>query len=218
VARRTRFRGRTQRRFTPFRWLFRLVVLAGFLWGAGFAAYVLVVFTSSPPEPIPHADGIVALTGGDNRVGTALALLAARDAPALLISGAGRGTYLGDFTADDEAAATEYAGAITLGHEAVTTRGNAIETAEWALTRHMASLLIVTADYHMPRALFVIRQRLPGVTLIAIPVRPPAIAHLFSTPTLHLLAAEYTKYLLARAGLDDIAGTDADLDTNAASR
>jgi uncharacterized SAM-binding protein YcdF (DUF218 family) len=218
MPRRTRIRGRPRRRFRPFRWLFRLVGLIGILWAAGFAVYIAFVFTAAPPAPIPHADGIVALTGGDNRVGTALALLAARDAPALLISGAGRGTYLGDFTADDAAAATQFAGAITLGHEAVTTRGNAIETAEWALTRHMNSLLIVTADYHMPRAIFVIRQRLPDVTLIAIPVRPPAMDHLFSLPTLHLLAAEYTKYLLARAGLDDAGGGDSDLDAGPASR
>jgi uncharacterized SAM-binding protein YcdF (DUF218 family) len=207
MARRTRFRGRA-RRFRPFRWLFRWLVFAGCLWAAGFLAFIGVVFTSQPPSPVPHADGIVVLTGGDNRVGTALALLAAGDAPALLISGAGRGTYLGDFTADDAAAATQYAGAITLGHEANTTRGNAIETAAWAQDRHMRSLLIVTADYHLPRALFVIHQRLPGVSLTGIPVRPPAMDHPFSQPTLRLLAAEYTKYLLARAGLDDRGGAD----------
>jgi uncharacterized SAM-binding protein YcdF (DUF218 family) len=207
MPRRARFRSRT-RRFRPFRWLFRLAVWACGAWAAGFAVFVVIVWAAAPPAPIPHADGIVVLTGGDDRVGTALALLAARDAPALLISGAGRGTYLGDFTADDEAAATQYAAAITLGHAAVTTRGNAIETAAWALPRHMNSLLVVTADYHMPRALFVIGQRLPGVALTGVPVRPPAMDHLFSLSTLHLLAAEYTKYLLARAGLDQFGGGD----------
>ncbi len=54
----------------------------------------------------------------------------------------------------------------------------------------------------MPRALFVIQQRLPGVALYAVPVRPPAMTHVVSLPTLHLLAAEYTKFLAARAGLD----------------
>jgi uncharacterized SAM-binding protein YcdF (DUF218 family) len=213
MARRARFRGRT-RRFRPFRWLLRFTVFACCLWGAGFAVFILLVWTAAPPTPIPHADGIVVLTGGDNRVGTALALLAAGDAPALLISGAGRGTYLGDFTADDAAAATQYAGAITLGHAAVTTRGNAIETTEWARKRHMNSLLIVTADYHMPRALFVIGQRLPGITLTGVPVRPPAMDHVFSASTLHLLAAEYTKYLLARAGLDEFGGGDMAVDVN----
>jgi uncharacterized SAM-binding protein YcdF (DUF218 family) len=211
MARRSRFRGRA-RRFRPLRWLLQLAGLALCLWAAGFAVFAGLVVTAEPPVPIPHADGIVALTGGDNRVGTALALLAAKDAPALLISGAGRGTYLGDFTADDAAAATQYAAAITLGHDAITTRGNAIEAATWARMRHMSSLLIVTADYHMPRALFVIGQRLPGVTLTGVPVRPPAMNHLFSKSTLHLLAAEYTKYLLARAGLDEFGGGDTEAD------
>jgi len=203
MAKKSRFRSRFRKpRFTLLRWLLRLILLAAFLWAAGFALFAAWVWSAEPPDPIPHADGIVALTGGDDRVGTALALLAAKDAPALLISGAGRGTYLGDFTADDQAAATQYAAAITIGHEAATTRGNALETAAWAKIHHMSSLLIVTADYHMPRALFVIQQRLPGVTLYAIPVRPPAMTHIFSTPTLHLLAAEYTKFLAARAGLD----------------
>jgi uncharacterized SAM-binding protein YcdF (DUF218 family) len=203
MAKKSRFRSRFRKsRFSLLRWIFRLIMTAGLLWAGGFAVFVAWVWSAEPPNPIPHADGIVALTGGDNRVGTALALLAARDAPALLISGAGRGTYLGDFTADDEAAATQYAADITIGHEAATTRGNALETAAWAQSRHMSSLLIVTADYHMPRALFVIQQRLPGVALYAVPVRPPAMTHVVSLPTLHLLAAEYTKFLAARAGLD----------------
>jgi uncharacterized SAM-binding protein YcdF (DUF218 family) len=207
MARRSRFRSR-KKRFRPFYWLFRIFLAVFGLWLAGFVGFAAAVWTASPPAPIPHADGIVALTGGDDRVGTALALLAAKDAPVLLISGAGRGTYLGDFTPDDAAAATEYAGAITLGHAAVTTRGNAIETAQWAARLHVKSLLVVTADYHMPRALFVIHQRLPGVLLIGVPVRPPAMSHVFAASTLRLLAVEYTKFLLARAGLDRFGGDD----------
>jgi len=207
MARRSRFRSRKPR-FRPIRLLFRLFLLLFGLWLAGFVGFAAAVWAAEPPNPIPHADGIVALTGGDDRVGTALALLAAKDAPVLLISGAGRGTYLGDFTPDDAAAATEYAGAITLGHAAVTTRGNAVETAQWAEQLHLASLLVVTADYHMPRALFVIHRRLPGVMLIAVPVRPPAMTHVFAASTLRLLGVEYTKFLLARAGLDRFGGDD----------
>lgn len=206
---RTRFRNRARKpRFRPILLLFRLALLLFIVWGAGLAVFTAIVWFAQPPNPVPHADGIVALTGGDDRVGTALALLAAKDAPVLLISGAGRGTYLGDFTPDDATAATQYAAAITLGHDAATTRGNALETAQWATSRHMASLLVVTADYHMPRALFVIRQRLPGVILYAIPVRPPAMTHIFSAATCRLLAAEYTKFLLARAGLDQLVEDD----------
>jgi uncharacterized SAM-binding protein YcdF (DUF218 family) len=208
---RTRFRNRARKpRFRPFLLLFRLAGLLVIVWGLGLAVFTVLVWSAEPPDPVPHADGIVALTGGDDRVGTALALLAAKDAPVLLISGAGRGTYLGDFTPDDATAATQYAAAITLGHNAATTRGNALETSQWAQSRHMTSLLVVTADYHMPRALFVIRQRLPDVVLYPIPVRPPAMTHILTLPTFRLLAAEYTKYLLARAGFDQLVD-----DTNA---
>jgi uncharacterized SAM-binding protein YcdF (DUF218 family) len=205
-----RRRGFRRRRFSALRWLLRLFLFLFAAWGAGLAGFAAAVWSAAPPDPIPKADGIVALTGGDGRVSEAMALLAEKDAPALLISGAGRGTYLGDFTADDAAAATRYAAAITIGHMAATTRGNALETAAWAQRRHMRSLLIVTADYHMPRAIFVIGQRLPGVTLIGVPVRPPAMSRMLTLATWRVLAVEYSKYLMARAGLDDFAGEDVD--------
>jgi uncharacterized SAM-binding protein YcdF (DUF218 family) len=207
MARRRTFK---RRRFSPLRWLLRLVLLLLAAWAAGLAGFSAAVWSAAPPDPIPRADGIVALTGGDDRVSAAMALLAEKDAPALLISGAGKGTYLGDFTADDTAAATRYAAAITIGHLAATTRGNALEAAAWARSRHMKTLLIVTADYHMPRAIFVIGQRLPGVSLVGVPVRPPAMSHMLSLATWRVLAVEYTKYLITRAGLDDLAGADVD--------
>ena len=170
------------------------------------------VLTAEPPNPLPVADGIVALTGGDDRVGAGLALLAAHEAPLLLISGAGHGTYLGDFTADDAAAATRYASAITLGHMADTTHGNAVEAANWAHAHDMHSLIIVTADYHLPRAMLEMSNTLPGIKLIPAPVRPPAMRKLFTIPTLRLLALEYTKYLAVRSGLGRFAATVANQD------
>jgi uncharacterized SAM-binding protein YcdF (DUF218 family) len=202
MARRPRY---MRRRFPLLRLLGRLVLLSCGLWLAGFATFLVMVFTATPPNPLPPADGIVALTGGDNRIRAALGLLAAHEAPMLLISGAGRGTYLGDFTADNAAAATRYASAITLGHMAGTTHGNALEAASWANAHHMHSLIIVTADYHMPRAMQEMRRTLPGITLIPAPVRPPAMRKILSLPTLHMLAGEYTKYIAVRAGLGGIA-------------
>jgi uncharacterized SAM-binding protein YcdF (DUF218 family) len=196
-----------KRRWRPLRWLADLIVLLAGAWVIGFLAFMVVIWAASKPDPIPHADGIVALTGGDGRVSEAMALLAERVAPALLISGAGRGTYLGDFTADDTAAATRYASEITLGHTALSTRGNAVETAAWAKAHNMHAVIIVTADYHMPRASLEIHRFLPDVRLIEVPVRPPAMSHL-GLPTLRLLAGEYNKYLLVRTGLFDAAADD----------
>jgi uncharacterized SAM-binding protein YcdF (DUF218 family) len=205
VAARPRFK---RRRVRVLAWFVNALVLLAGAWAVGFLVFLVAIWAASPPDPIPHADGIVALTGGDGRVSAALALLAEQAAPALLISGAGKGTYLGDFTADDSAAATRFASAITLGHEAASTRGNAQETAAWANARHMKSLLIVTADYHMPRAILEIRHCLPAIALYQVPVRPPAISHLFGLPTLRLLAVEYSKYLAVRSGLFDWAADD----------
>ncbi len=209
MARPQRFR---RHRFSLLRFVLKTLEVLGGFWLAGFAIFLTVVFTASPPNPMPHAGGIVALTGGDDRIGTALALLAAHDAPLLLISGAGHGTYLGDFTADDTAAATRYASAITLGHMAGTTHGNALEAANWAQAHNMHSLIIVTADYHMPRAIQEMQQALPGITLIPAPVRPPAMRKLLSLPTLRMLAGEYTKYLVVRSGLGRLATTLTALD------
>lgn len=194
-----------KRRGASLRWLLRaglrLLVLAGGLWFAGFLLFVVWVATAKPPDPPPKVDGIVSLTGGDDRVGAGLQLLASKAAPLMLISGAGRGTYLGDFTDDDAQAATQFAGAITLGHQAATTLGNAVELAKWARAHHMGSLLIVTADYHMPRAMLLIGQTLPDVALVAYPVRPPAMTHVFAPATLKMLAVEYSKYVVVRLGL-----------------
>ena len=196
-------RRRRRRTLLP-RLFIRLVLLLGGLWSVGFLVYLGAVFTAAPPNPLPPADGIVALTGGDYRISEALALLAAHEAPLMLISGAGKGTYLGDFTQDDRVAATRYASAITIGHMATTTHDNGLETAAWANAHHMRSLIIVTADYHMPRALLEIGRAMPDVRLIPDPVRPPAMRDGLTWPTLHLLASEYSKYLVVRAGLGSL--------------
>lgn len=199
-------RPRRRRGFSPLRLLVQIIGWVCGLWVVGFAMFLVIVFTSTPPNPVPPADGIVALTGGDDRVSEALALLADRQAPRLLISGAGRGTYLGDFTKDNAPAATKYAAGITIGHMAGTTHGNAVETQSWAGAHHMRTLIIVTADYHMPRALQEMQAALPGVTLIPYPVRPPAMRKMLSLATLRMLAGEYTKYLAVRSGMGWLAG------------
>ena len=56
---------------------------------------------------------------------------------------------------------------------AATTYGNALEAGTGSHTYHVRTLIIVTADYHMPRAMLEMRRHLPGVTLVPAPVRPP---------------------------------------------
>ena len=65
----------------------------------------------------------------------------------------------------------------------------------------MRSLLVVTAGYHMPRALLEIGRALPEEILYPVPVQPPALRGPGGVGTARLLAVEYTKWLAAHLGL-----------------
>ncbi|HET6307574.1 MAG TPA: YdcF family protein [Rhodopila sp.] len=166
-------------------------------WLGGFAWFLHATRRLAEPPP-PHTDGIVALTGGAGRVELALRLLANGRADKLLLSGIGGGS---DLTTLGRLAGVEtglLADRITLGRYAASTRGNGVETAAWAEQNRIRTLIVVTASFHMPRALAELRQALPDVTLYPMPVHPGVNE---KGPGLRLEAEEYTKYLLAASGL-----------------
>jgi len=89
-----------------------------------------------------------------------------------------------------------------LGYAAEDTRGNADEAAEWVREHGFKSLIVVTARYHMPRALQEFSFVMPDVTLIAYPVDNGSVA--VTTWWRHrgsalLLQQEYMKYLASLA-------------------
>ena len=172
-----------------------LALAAGFVW---FVAIALR--TAEPPS---HADGIVALTGGATRVSSALLLLAAGRADRLLISGVGGAV---EFPALAQRAGVDLALAprVTIGHTAASTRGNAIETAEWAAKFQVHSLIIVTGADHMPRARLELARAMPGITLIPAPVRPSSWHDGLGLSGMRRLGVEYVKFLGAAAGLSAV--------------
>ncbi len=178
-----------------------LPALAVLAWAGGFAWFLHAARISV--EPPAHADGIVALTGGAERVETALKLLAEGRARMLLISGVGGAT---DFAALAHRAGVDPAlqARVTLGRAAASTHGNAAETSDWARANGLRSLIVVTAFYHMPRALAELSRALPEAVLHPVAVLPPAMREP-DPVALGLLASEYTKWLLAEAGLSALA-------------
>ena len=52
--------------------------------------------------------------------------------------------------------------------------GNAAETAAWARSHGYEHLIVVTSDYHMPRALLELQAAMPDVRLSAYGVPAPA--------------------------------------------
>jgi uncharacterized SAM-binding protein YcdF (DUF218 family) len=90
---------------------------------------------------------------------------------------------------------------IVLGHEAFDTIGNAAETATWMRGERFTSMRLVTAAYHMPRALLLLHDVLPGDTIVPHPIVPSSFdpANWWSSrESRNVLAGEYVKYLLAR--------------------
>ena len=171
-------------------------------WLGGFAWFVHRTARLAPAPPV--ADGIAVLTGGADRVRAGLLLLAANRAERLLVSGIGGHAGFAALARHAGIDPGPLAARVTLGRGATSTRGNAAEIAAWARTNAVHSLIVVTAFYHMPRALAEIASALPGVTLYPAPVYPSPLSSADTEESLNglrLLADEYSKYLATTVGL-----------------
>ena len=186
----------------PGRWIL-FPALAACGWVAGFAWFVHTAW--QPPVPPPHADGIVVLTGGADRVEVGFRLLRDDAADRMLVSGVGRDADFHEL-ARRAGMNSALSPRVTLGHLASTTHGNAAETADWVEANHIHSLIVVTAGYHMLRALAELRQTMPHVALIPVTVQPPGMRSARDAGAWRLLAGEYNKYLAVSIGLSGLAG------------
>jgi uncharacterized SAM-binding protein YcdF (DUF218 family) len=147
-----------------------------------------------PPPAGATADAIAVLTGGPGRIEAGLRLLEEGAAPALIVSGVGRRIEMADVARLAGTTPEALARRVSLGRAAASTRGNAVEIAAWAEARGARRLFVVTAHFHLPRALLELRRALPGAELIAVPVRGQRLR-----PEVWL--REYGKYLGAVIGL-----------------
>ena len=113
-----------------------------------------------------NADGIVVLTGGAFRISDALELLAAGRGQRLLITGVNPATRSREISRLVPEHQRWFACCVDLDHSAINTIGNAIETRRWAKARGFKSLIVVTSNFHMPRAMAELAHQLPDVTLV----------------------------------------------------
>jgi len=184
------------------------VLVAAAIWIAGLLAFGARIDRSTPASLPERAEGIVALTGaGSNeRLTAAIHLLELGLGERMLVSGVNRDASREDIRKVSRAARRLYDCCVDLGFEAATTLGNARETAEWTRAMRYRSLIVVTADYHMPRAMLELRATLPRTRLEAYPISTSVVDAKRWWRTGHgarLMVVEYCKYLaiLAREGV-----------------
>jgi len=185
------------------RWIGFLTMAAGatglILLAGGFVRFVSSI-ASDEVSLESRADGIVALTGAAGRIPDAIELLATERGKRLLITGVHRATSSREIARITPLYSKYFTCCIDLDRSALNTFGNALETRRWAREHNFNSLIVVTSNWHMPRAMAELAHQLPDVTLIAYPVISEKVKTepwWSNTDTARLLLAEYSKYLFA---------------------
>jgi uncharacterized SAM-binding protein YcdF (DUF218 family) len=158
-------------------------------WALGFAIFAV---TLARPLEGRVTDAIVVPTGGPGRIPRGIDLMERKQARRMLISGVARDVRPGELAVANGASPALFACCIDLGHAAVDTRSNGLETAHWLERRDVKSVRLVTTDWHMARMRHELRSAIgPDIEIVEDAVR--------SNPGLGVLVREYNKLLLSRA-------------------
>jgi uncharacterized SAM-binding protein YcdF (DUF218 family) len=168
-----------------------MFALAVIVWALGFAAFMLSL--GRPVDAATRTDAIVVLTGAPGRIDRGLEMLRAGAARRMLVSGVAHEVRPHELAAEYREKRL-FGCCIDLGWEAVDTKSNAEETAEWVRRHKYRSVRLVTSDWHMPRARLELAHQLGSdVTVTGDPVR--------SSPRFTTLLSEYHKYLVRSVAL-----------------
>jgi uncharacterized SAM-binding protein YcdF (DUF218 family) len=189
------------------------VALAIVSVGAAIGFFGFLSQLRSAEVPLDRrADGIVVLTGGSSRVSDAMELLGSGYGKRLLISGVHPTSAASDISRSLPDSQSLLRCCVDLDRSAVNTRSNAEQTRRWVRERGFKSLIVVTSNYHMPRAIVELSHAMPDIQLIPFAVVGEKWRDepwWTSGATMRLLLSEYVKYLatelrvrLADAGLD----------------
>lgn len=170
------------------------------IWAAGLLMFL--AFLPKQQDNAARADGIVVYTGiGGARIATAMTLLDEGAGQRLLISGVNPEISRDEVAKLWPGDAAGFDCCVDLGLEARSTVGNAIEVRDWALQNGFHRIILVTSDYHMPRALLETRAHMPDADILAHPVQSgylDASGRPTNLGAWRPLAMEYTKYLAVR--------------------
>lgn len=197
-------------RFRPITFLL-LALLIGF--SAGFVFFAEKVNRMQQPVLVDPADAIVVLTGGQSRIQTGVDLLRAKLGKRLLITGVNPNTNEKMLQQATHSDSHLFDCCVDLDRSAMNTIGNAAESERWVRANNYRRVIVVTNNYHMPRTVLEMSNRMPDVQFIAYPVvnyERRDQSWIAQGDTLRVLFTEYLKYLGAgvRVGLATVTGED----------
>ena len=185
--------------------LLGLLVVLG-LALASFQKFVLTLPNDDTKFSAP-IDGLVVATGGQLRIQKGVELLAGGKADRMLISGVGKGItkeLLKENLAISNRQARFFDCCVEIEFTATDTNGNAQATFEWMQKHALDDILLVSANYHLPRAELIFKQYLPENSVYFQAVNPPDLklsAWHSNWQTTRLLLKEYLKYIYVKSGL-----------------
>jgi len=186
-------------------WL-SMLSLSG-IWFCGFLVFVYNI-PQDPEDMITKTDAIVVWTGGSCRITTGVELLYQGLSDKLFVSGVERAKprllsrHCNSSLSSETVAQLSHK--ISLGFTALSTRGNAIETSNWAKKNQIQSIRLVTAPLHMPRSLVEFHLAMPYMKVIAHPVSVKQLDHkqwYKNGAVFYKIAREYSKFLIAKIGI-----------------
>jgi uncharacterized SAM-binding protein YcdF (DUF218 family) len=140
-----------------------------------------------------RTDAIVVLTGGAKRLERGIELLERGRAERMLVSGVDRAVRPSELAKRYGVKQSLFDCCIDLGREAVDTRSNAEETANWLARNNFKSVRLVTTDWHMPRARLELAGKSEGLTVLSDAIE--------SSPRFRTMFLEYNKYILRQAAM-----------------
>ena len=150
---------------------------------------------------------IVILTGGTNRIKDGLKIInkfekASKFNSKILVSGTGKG-----FTKSSLEKKLNFEFnlrliecCIELDSISTNTYSNAYETLKWAKKNKIKEFILITSNYHMPRAILEFKNRMPNLKIFTYPITPNKHnikMWLSSFQTFSLIFSEYCKFLVA---------------------
>lgn len=177
----------------------------GAAWLLGLLRFVADIPVGMPETAAPvteerRTDAVAVLTGGHGRLQAGFSLLERGAAKKLFISGVYDGVAVRELLDLSVSAPKNLACCVALGYAAADTVGNAAETADWMEEEDFHSLILVTSNYHMARAMEEFAMAMPDVRITPYPVASPNVPiddWWRRRGTALLLMSEYSKYLVA---------------------